>query len=104
MRTEKYQVALDGRAMDRRSRADNLMKVGAIARQAGVLPSKIRYYVKEGLIEPAGQTPGGFLLFEKGAALRRLQLIDRLQREERLTVAEIRQRLTGDAEGVPRDQ
>ncbi len=78
-------------------RADELVKVGVLAQEAGVLPSKIRYYVREGLLEPVDQTQGGYLLFAKRAALGRLRLIDRLQREKRLTIAEIREHLATEA-------
>lgn len=78
------------------------MKVGVLAQEAGVLPSKIRYYVKEGLLEPVDQTQGGYFLFARRAALGRLRLIDRLQREKRLTIAEIRQRLATEASASAR--
>ncbi len=83
--------------MERHARSDNLLKVGALAQEAGVLPSKIRYYVKEGLLEPVGQTPGGFLLFDKQRTLARLKAIQRLQMKQRLTLLEIRERLSSPA-------
>ena len=80
--------------MNRPPRSDNLAKVGAIASDAGILPSKIRYYVREGLIEPAGQTPGGYLLFDREPTLARLKTIERLQTKQRLTLLEIKERLS----------
>ena len=80
--------------MNRSPRSDNLAKVGAIASEAGILPSKIRYYVREGLIEPAGQTPGGYLLFDREPTLARLKTIERLQTKQRLTLLEIKERLS----------
>ncbi len=94
MQTGKYKVSLHAQSMERYGRSDNLVKVGAIAREAGVLPSKIRYYVREGLIEPVGQTPGGFLLFDREPTLERLKTIERLQTKQRLTLLEIKERLS----------
>ena len=80
--------------MTRHLPSDNLLKVGAIAKEAGVLPSKIRYYVEEGLLQPAGQTPGGFLLFDREPTLARLKTIERFQTKQRLTLLEIKERLS----------
>ena len=66
--------------------------IGKLARDAGVLPSTVRYYVKEGLLHVADHTPGGFFLFDRASAL---QCIERIQalKEQRLTLAEIREQL-----------
>ena len=70
-----------------------LIKTGELASLAGVLPSKIRYYVKEGLLEPSDLTAGGYCLFEEKRALSRLRQIAHLQTAERLTISEIKDRL-----------
>ncbi|MFQ5872987.1 MAG: MerR family transcriptional regulator [Dehalococcoidia bacterium] len=69
------------------------IKTGQLARKVGVLPSKIRYYVREGLLRPTGQTPGGFFLFDEEEAMSLLSEIEQLQSQERLTISEIKQRL-----------
>lgn len=71
----------------------SLVKVGDLAKSAGVLPSTVRFYVKEGLLEPHSHTRGGFLLFDPDSALKRLRQIRRYQIVERLTLSEIRERL-----------
>ena len=71
-----------------------LIKIGQLAKQAGVLPSKIRFYVQEGLIYPVDRTRGGYYLFEESEALDRLQLIKRLRTEERLSINEIKERIS----------
>ena len=71
----------------------HLTKSGHLAKQAGVLPSTIRYYVMLGLLQPSGSTPGGYNLFNEAESLRRLRLIQQLKDKERLTLAEIQQRL-----------
>jgi len=71
-----------------------LVKIGQLAKQAGILPSKIRFYVQEGLINPVDRTRGGYYLFEESEALDRLQLIKRLRTEERLSINEIKERIS----------
>ena len=70
-----------------------LIKTGQLAKLAGVLPSKIRYYVKEGLLQPSDLTAGGYCLFDEKGALTRLRQIAHLQAAERLTIEEIKDRL-----------
>jgi len=72
----------------------DLIKIGQLAKLAQVLPSKIRFYIKEGLLEPVDRTNGGYYLFNKQTALERLKLIDELQNKKRLHLHEIRVRLT----------
>ncbi len=70
-----------------------LVKIGALAKAAGVLPSTVRFYVKRGLLAPKTTSPGGFLLFDRQEALERLLRIQVLQRQRRLTLDEIRETL-----------
>jgi DNA-binding transcriptional MerR regulator len=70
-----------------------LVQIGALAREAGVLPSTVRFYVKRGLLSAKTTSPGGFLLFDREEALVRISHIQELQRERRLTLDEIRETL-----------
>lgn len=70
----------------------NLIKIGQLAKLAQVLPSKIRFYIKEGLLEPVDRTNGGYYLFNKQTALERLKLIEKLQ-NKRLHLHEIRDKM-----------
>ena len=70
-----------------------LIKSGQLAKRAGILPSKVRYYVKEGILQPVGQTPGGYCLFDGTEAIERLREIDKLQSQQRLTIQEIKHKL-----------
>jgi MerR family Zn(II)-responsive transcriptional regulator of zntA len=70
----------------------NLIKIGQLAKLAQVLPSKIRFYMKEGLLAPVDRTNGGYYLFNKQTALERLKLIKKLQ-NKRLHLHEIRDKL-----------
>ncbi len=71
----------------------NLVKIGRLAKKANILPSKIRFYVQEGLLEIADRTNGGYYLFDEQSALKRLKLIEKLQNKKRLRLHEIREEL-----------
>jgi Fic family protein len=66
-----------------------LLKIGEVARQAGESVPTIRYWTKEGLLDVASHTPGGYSLYDP-MMIERAREIRRLQHEERLTIAEIR--------------
>ena len=67
-----------------------MIKTGQLAKQASILPSKVRFYVKEGLLNPSDYTAGGYYLFDEKEALERIGQISRLQVEERRTLSEIK--------------
>ena len=69
-----------------------LVKIGQLAKLAGVLPSKVRYYVQEGLLNPIDRTRGGYYLFDKSQALDRLKLIDELKSKDRFSLTEIKEK------------
>lgn len=71
-----------------------LLFVGAVAKQAGVSISTVRYYVSQGLIRPAQKSQGGFMQFD-ASVVERIKKIKRWQREERLTIEEIKARFVG---------
>ena len=70
-----------------------LIKTGQLAKRAGILPSKVRFYVKEGILHPVSQTPGGSCLFDGTEAIERLREIDEFQSKLRLTIREIKHKL-----------
>ena len=71
----------------------NLIKIGKLSKIAGILPSKIRFYVQEGLLEVVDRTNGGYFLFDEQSAMIRLKLIEKMQKEQRLRLYEIREEL-----------
>ena len=75
-----------------------LVKIGQIANLAGVLPSKVRYYVKEGLLETVDRTRGGYYLFEINKSLERLKLIEQMKHKDRLSLPEIREKMKSNKE------
>jgi len=73
--------------------SSELVKIGKLAKEAGVRPSKIRFYVKEKLLHPATRTEARYQLFDRQRTLRLLRRIQQMQDDERLTIPEIRERL-----------
>src|SRR5258708_23417681 len=65
-----------------------MLTIGKLAESAGVSSDTLRYYEREGLIEPAGKSPAGYRLYDKESA-RRLRFIRQAQ-QCGFTLAEIR--------------
>lgn len=72
---------------------NKFVKSGELAKKAGVLPSTIDYYTRNGLLEISGRTQGGYRLYNETEALKRLKEIKKLQEEKRLTIEEIKKEL-----------
>lgn len=70
-----------------------LKRVSDLAQEYGVLPSQIRYYVKEGLISPTDRTQGGHFLFDESQE-KRLKKVFELKKK-RYRIKEIREILNG---------
>jgi DNA-binding transcriptional MerR regulator len=54
------------------------LRIGAVARQAGVSVDTVRYYERRGLLRPAGRLPSGYRLYS-GSAVARIRLARQLQ-------------------------
>ena len=76
-----------------------LLKIGEMAREAGVLRSTIRYYTDMGLL-PVTETllPGGYRLYDREQTLARIQQIKSIAEQNR-TLEDIRQELTKSIAG-----
>jgi MerR family mercuric resistance operon transcriptional regulator len=72
------------------------MAIGRTARAAGVATSTLRYYEREGLIQPAERTPNGYRLYDS-AAVERLEFI-RAAQAVGFTLDDIRALLELDGE------
>jgi Predicted transcriptional regulators len=44
-----------------------MLTIGAVARQAGVRPSTIRYYEVQGILRPCGRLPNGYRIYDDKA-------------------------------------
>ena len=73
------------------SEQNKLLTIGRLAKQTGELVTTIRFWAKEGLLTVKDYSQGGYQLFEPSMA-KRVKEIRRLQKEERLTIAEIKEK------------
>ena len=71
----------------------NLLQIGKVASLAHVAIPTVRYYISEELIKPDDKSKGGFMLFSP-KVVDIIREVKRLQKEERLSIAEIRGRIT----------
>jgi len=68
-----------------------LLKIGELAQAARETKPTIRFWTKEGLLEIAKLTKAGYALYDS-KMIERVKEIRRLQNEERLSIAEIKNR------------
>lgn len=87
-----YLLAARGKTPSIALRKEKPLKIGQVAKEAGISASAIRYYVEKGLIKPEGHSEGGFMLFSQNV-VERIKKIKQLQQKERLSIKEIRKRL-----------
>jgi DNA-binding transcriptional MerR regulator len=76
-----------------------LLKIGEVAREAGVLRSTIRYYTEIGLLQVAEiLLPGRYRLYEREQTLARIQQIKSIAERNR-TLEDIREELARSIAG-----
>ena len=88
-----YLSAATGKSPLSGLKEETTLKIGQLAKAIGISASAIRYYVEEGLVAPVAHSEGGFMLFSP-KVLEKIKEIKRLQKEERLTIAEIKRRIS----------
>ncbi|OGH05276.1 MAG: cell filamentation protein Fic [Candidatus Levybacteria bacterium RBG_16_35_11] len=69
-----------------------LLRIGELAEETGETLHSIRHWLEKGLLEVAEHTRAGYQLFDR-SMIEKVKEIRRLQREERLTIEEIKNRL-----------
>jgi len=72
--------------------ANGLLKIGEIAREAGLLVSTIRYYTDMGLLRVVANTPGGYRLYDREDTLERIHTIKTIN-GRKWTLGEIKEEL-----------
>lgn len=73
--------------------SENLLQIGKVATLANVAIPTVRYYIDQGFIKPETKSEGGFMLFDP-KVVEKIKEIKRLQKEQRLSIAEIKKRLS----------
>jgi len=86
--------------MCKRERLKNgLLKIGEMAREAGILRSTIRYYTDMGLLRVAETLlPGGYRLYEREETSARIQQIRAISEQNR-TLEDIKEELAKSIAG-----
>ena len=69
-----------------------MLKIGELAKETGDTINAIRHWTEKGLLEVAEHTKAGYQLFDR-SMISRVKEIRRLQKEERLSIDEIKRRL-----------
>lgn len=70
-----------------------LLRIGELAKETGETLHAIRHWIEEELVGVAEHTKAGYQLFDR-SMIERIKEIRRLQKEERLSIAEIRKRFS----------
>jgi DNA-binding transcriptional MerR regulator len=81
--------------------SSHLYTVSKLAKDSGLKPSTIRFYIKEGLIEPVGRTESNYQLFDR-LSLERVFMLKEF-RKARFTLDEMKEELGISKEGVEKD-
>lgn len=87
-----YLEALEPKETKEGTKMNQLLQIGELAKETGETIHTIRYWTKEGLLEVKDRTLGGYQLYEP-SVVKKAKEIRRLQSKERLTIAEIKERL-----------
>jgi len=75
--------------MTKKFRLENgLLKIGEVAKEAGVKESTIRYYTEVGIVEVIETTETGYRLYDRDETIRRLRAIREVN-ESRMTLSQI---------------
>lgn len=87
-----YMEAVEGKTLRAATVRKRLFKIGELAKETGENLNAIRHWTEKGLLEVAEHTESGYQLFDH-SMVERTKEIRRLQKEERLSLEEIKQRL-----------
>lgn len=87
-----YLDAVEGKTPKTAVVQKRLLRIGELAKETGETIHAIRHWVEKGLLEAAEHTEAGYQLFDR-SMIERVKEIRRLQKEERLSIDEIKNRL-----------
>lgn len=73
-------------------KSNNLIRIGELSRQTGETIHTLHFWIKEGLITSKNKTEGGYQLFDE-KTIEKINEIRSLQKNQRLTLSEIKQKL-----------
>jgi Fic family protein len=85
-----YLKTLEGKTTNVSKQGKKLLKIGELATETSESTATIRYWIKEKLVPVKEITQGGYQLFDY-ISIKRIKEIRKLQKEKRLTIAELRE-------------
>lgn len=87
-----YLEALEGKEQEKVLEKKNVLKIGELAELVGETVPTIRHWTKEGLLQVAEYSQGGYQLYgqDQAAVIKKIR---KLQEKDRLTIAEIKRTL-----------
>jgi Fic family protein len=88
-----YLTAVEGKEQEKVLVKKPLLKIGELARLVHETVPTIRHWTKEGLLQITGYSPGGYQLYDQNQVTL-IKKIRELQHKERLTLGEIKGKLT----------
>lgn len=86
-----YLDAVEGKTPQTAVVQKRFLKIGELAKETGETLNAIRHWTERGLLEVAEHTEAGYQLFDR-SMVARIKEIRRLQKEERLSIEEIKHR------------
>lgn len=89
-----YLEALEGKEQEKVLEKKNVLKIGELADLVGETVPTIRHWTKEGLLQVAEYTQGGYQLYSQDQVTI-IKKIRKLQDTDRLTIAEIKRNFSG---------
>jgi Fic family protein len=72
---------------------EGFLRIGELSKATGETIHTLHFWIKDGLIEAAKRTEGGYQLFDQ-KAVEKIKEIRSLQKNQRLTLSEIKQKLS----------
>jgi len=76
------------------AKQQSLYKIGEIASAFEILSSTVNFYTREGLLPEDARSVGGYRLYHKDRTIAKLRSIEVMQLQKRLTIAEIKKKLS----------
>lgn len=86
---DTYLASIENQEKVKTISTKSTLKIGELAKLAGVPVPTIRHWTKEGLLDVVGYTPSGYQLYTQDA-LKQTKKILKLQKDKRLTLSEIK--------------
>jgi len=86
---DEYLTVIEKNETKASAKPEGKLKIGQVSQLSGETAATIRYWTKQGLLKPAGFSPGGYYLYNQ-EILELIKNIRQMQKEQRLSLEEIK--------------